>query len=201
MQHREMIQNGLLAAMRHSTEPMVLSDPHAPDMPILAANAAFEALTLYSEAEIVGRNCRFLQGPRTDSETVRRMGALLRDGQGCVQWVVNYRKDGSTFWNLLFISPVFGADGSLLFMFANQHNLSAGSPLALDEFPLGVVHMPPQQQAEFHLVLQSIVQDEQDAASAGSAVGRALALEATLAAARQVAFMSMRLSAGPGPVA
>jgi hypothetical protein len=126
------------------------------------------------------------------------MGALLKSGQGCIQWLENYRKDGSRFWNLLFISPVFGADGALLYFFANQHDLSADSPLVLDGFPLGAAHLPAQQQAEFHRLLLDIVRDEREADAAGSTEERTRALEATLAAARQAAFLSMQLVEGPG---
>ena len=196
---RQAIQDGLLASMRLSTEPMVLSDPSLPDNPIIAINQAFQDLTGYTGAEITGRNCRFLQGPGTDRGTVASMGACLRAGEGCIQWLVNYRKNGSQFWNLLFISPVLGRDGGLLFFFANQHNLSAGSPLGLEEFPIGIAHMPPPQQAEFHALLLGAGQDARDAEAAGTPDARARALEAALAAARQLAFLSTRLAAGPQP--
>ena len=201
MQHpeRQAILDGLLAVMRHSAEPMVLSDPQQPDNPIIAANQAFQDLTLYPEAEITGRNCRFLQGAATDRGTVRAMGECLRAGEGCTQFLANYRRDGSQFWNLLFMSPVLGGDGALLFFFANQHNLSAGSPLALPEFPLGVVHMPPEQEAAFRLLLRDAAEGARDADAAPTPPARAQALEAALAAARQVALLSTRLAAGPRP--
>lgn len=181
-------RDGLLSVIRHSAEPMVFSDPHRPDNPIVAANAAFVALTGYEESEIAGRNCRFLQGAKTDPETVRRIAASLRDQQGCIQWLANYRKDGSEFYNLLFISPVFAPDGTLLYFFANQHNLSEGGP-DLDEFAIGPAHMPTPQHAEFHRLIQQIGATEPDAG--------ARALESTLAAIREVAFFSTRLAAGP----
>ena len=191
MSDEQTLRDGLLATMRHSTEPMVLSDPHQADMPVVAANAAFEALSGYSQAEIVGRNCRFLQGPGTDATTIARIATCLGSEQGCIQWLVNYRRNGSQFWNLLFISPVFGADGRLLYYFANQHDLSAGSPLELDTFPIGMAHMPVRAQEEFHLLLADIGR------ATRPAMGHARALEATLVAARQVAFLSTRLAAGP----
>ncbi len=183
--------DGVLATMRHSTEPMVLSDPHQPDMPLIAVNAAFERLTQYSADAIVGRNCRFLQGPATDRTTVGRIAACLREQQGCIQWIVNYRADGRQFWNLLFISPIFAADGRLLYFFANQHDLSADAPLDLAMFPLGTAHMPVRAQEEFHELLAEIGQAERPLP------GHARTLESTLAAARQVALLSTRLEAGP----
>ena len=201
MLHNQAILDGLLAVMRHSTEPMAISDPHQPDMPLVAVNAAFTALTGYAETEIVGRNCRFLQGPKTDADTVRRMGECLRAGQGCIQWIENYRRDGSRFWNLLFMSPVMGPDGALLYFFANQHDLSAQTPVPLEEFPIGTAHMPPQIQSEFQLLLLEIVEDQREAGAAASAAERSRALQATLASARQAAALSMRLAAGPGVAA
>lgn len=177
--------------MRHSTDAMVLSDPHQPDMPLIAVNGAFERLTQYPAGAIVGRNCRFLQGPATDRATVERIRACLAAQQGCIQWIVNYRADGRQFWNLLFISPVFASDGRLLFFFANQHDLSAEAPLDLATFPLGTAHMPMRAQAEFHSLLAEIGEAERPAP------GHARTLESTLAAARQVALLSTRLEAGP----
>ena len=188
MAYEQALRDGLLETIRHSDEPMVLSDPHAADMPLVAVNAAFERLTGYTAEAVVGRNCRFLQGPRTDREVAAGIGAALRAGQGCIQALVNHRADGRAFWNLLFISPVFGADGRLLYFFANQHDLSASSP-ELESFPLGTAHMPVRAQAEFHLLLADIGRARRPAEDARS-------LETTLAAARRVAFLSVRMEAG-----
>ncbi len=190
---------GLLLAMRHSDEPMILSDPNQPDNPVVTVNKAFERLSGYSETEIVGRNCRFLQGPATDRDTVAEMGACLQRGQGCVQWLVNYRRDGSKFWNLLFISPVYRRDGRLMFFFANQHDLSGEASADKGDFRLGVAHMTETQQAEFREVLEALGRGVlADGTTAGDA-GTARGLEATLAAARQVARMTVQLAGGPGP--
>lgn len=187
MSYDQHLLDGLLAAMRLSKEPMVLSNPRLPDNPILAANAAFTDLTGYTEAEFAGRNCRFLQGARTDREVVGRMGASLRAGQGCVQWLLNYRRDGSRFWNLLFISPVYGAGGELLYFFANQHDLSGDATLDMAEVRLGESHMEAPEQAQFHALLGEL---------GGDAAGDARSLETQLAAVRQVAALSRGLQAG-----
>ncbi len=106
------ITDALLAVMAHSTEPMSLSDPWLSDHPIVAVNAAFEAMTGYPSAEVVGRNCRLLQGLSTNHDVARRLGRTIAAGQGWVEWIVNHRKDGSAFWNLLFLSPAHDADGT-----------------------------------------------------------------------------------------
>jgi PAS domain S-box-containing protein len=194
-----LMHTGLLLAMRHSDEPMILSDPNLPDNPVVSVNKAFEMLSGYSEAEIVGRNCRFLQGPATDRDTVAKMGACLRRGEGCVQWLVNYRRDGSMFWNLLFMSPVHGRDGRLMFFFANQHDLSGEGSADKAEFSLGVAHMAEPQQAEFRRVLETLGRGVLGNGAPMTDADRARALEATLDAARRVARLTVQLADGPAP--
>jgi PAS domain S-box-containing protein len=195
MSEEQSLKRGLLAAMRYSTEPMVLCDPHQDDMPIVAINEAFESLSGYARPEILGRNCRFLQGPDTDPETVRRMKECLRQDQGCIQWLLNYRKNGRVFWNLLFISPIFAPDGRLMYFFANQHDLSAEHPLGLDSFTLGAAHMPALERSAFHDLLEEMGRGALGTGPHG--VAEARSLEASLAGARQIAFLSTRLEAGP----
>lgn len=193
---RGVLLNGLLAAIRLSVEPMVISDPHQPDNPIIAVNRAFEQLTQYSEQEISGRNCRFLQGPNADPEPVRQLGACLRRDDGCVQYVMNYRRDGSQFLNLLFVSPVHDHEGRLQFFFASQYDLSAESPGTPNEFPIGPAYMPPGRQSEFRLLLLDIAQDVATAQAANTLTVRVRALEAALAAAREVAELATTLRPG-----
>ena len=180
----------LLAAMEHSKEPMALSDPHAPDHPMIACNAAFSAMTGYPEDYVVGRNCRFLQGPGTDPVTSRRIGDAIRDGQGCIEWIVNHRKDGRAFWNLLFLSPVRDRDGRLLHYFGNQLNITDGLPEWLGEVIFGRAHMSRADEAEFHRLLLGILEDTQAPAE------RTAGLERILASARRVAEISTSLQPG-----
>lgn len=200
---RGLLLKGLVTAMRLSLEPMVLSDPHQPDNPIIAVNKAFQELTRYPEHELTGRNCRFLQGPATDRTAVRQLGACVRRGEGCVQFLINYRRDSTQFYNLLFVTPVHGQDGQLHFFFANQHNLSAAPPLDLAEFPIGPAHMSPGQQTEFRLLLLDIATSAVLATASDTLPDRVQALEASLAAAREIATLSTRLQPGAptGPLA
>ena len=103
-----------------SRMPMCLTDPHQPDSPIIFCNRAFEKLTGYSHDEIIGHNCRFLQGIGTDRDIVDKIRAGLAAGEDIHYELLNYRKDGSPFWNALFISPVVDSDGSLVYHFASQ---------------------------------------------------------------------------------
>ena len=120
-----MADDGLFfAAIGTSRMPMVLSDPNRPDNPIVFANDAFLSLTGYDRAEVVGRNCRFLQGPETDPETVERIRHAVRTRTDIATEMLNYRRDGTAFWNALFISPVLDRDGRLAFFFASQLDVS-----------------------------------------------------------------------------
>lgn len=108
------------AAMRATRMPMVITDPRKADNPIIFANEAFQSLTGYGREEIVGRNCRFLQGPDTDKATVKEMTRAIAAGEAVNIDLLNYRKDGTAFWNALYISPVLGTDGSVHYHVGSQ---------------------------------------------------------------------------------
>lgn len=98
-------------AMAATTEGITISDPSLPDHPLIYVNSGFERLTGYPKEEVLGRNCRFLQGPNTDPAAVEQIRAAIRDQQACVVEFVNYRKDGAPFWNRLSITPVYDEAG------------------------------------------------------------------------------------------
>lgn len=114
-----------LVAVERTRMPMVVSDPNQSDHPIILANQAFLDLTGYSAGEVIGRNCRFLQGGGTSPDHVNYMrDALARDDDHIELELLNYRKDGSTFWNQLGISAVRDQDGKLLYHFASQKDVT-----------------------------------------------------------------------------
>jgi PAS domain S-box-containing protein len=108
------------AAVRATRMPMVVTDPAQHDNPIVFCNVAFQELTGYARDEIIGRNCRFLQGPETDMEDVARVRKAIEDGDDIDIDLLNYRKDGTTFWNALYMSPVRDKNGIIRFFFASQ---------------------------------------------------------------------------------
>jgi PAS domain S-box-containing protein len=112
------------AAVQMTRMPMILTDPHKPDNPIVFANQAFEKLTGYSQTEVMGRNCRFLQGPETDQTAVRRIRAAIDAREDVHEELLNYRKDGSVFWSAVFISPVFNTNQELVYFFASQMDVT-----------------------------------------------------------------------------
>ncbi len=93
-------------AMAASTNGICISDARLPDMPITYCNAAFEHMSGYRADEVIGHNCRFLQGEDTDRQSVGAIGDSLRAGRQCKITLRNYRKDGTPFWNELTLSPV-----------------------------------------------------------------------------------------------
>ncbi len=112
------------SAFAASPTPMVLADAQREDHPIVWVNAAFLALTGYDWEDIAGRNCRMLQGPLTDSDTVARIGEALAKGAPFEAELVNYRKDGSWFWNGLTLSPVRDANGTVTHYYSAQADMT-----------------------------------------------------------------------------
>ena len=108
------------AAIRGTRMPMIITDPRLPDNPIVFANEAFQSLTGYGRGEVLGRNCRFLQGHATDPDAVAKIRTAVGGREALNVDILNYRKDGSTFWNALYISPVRSDAGEVQFFFASQ---------------------------------------------------------------------------------
>ena len=97
-------------ALRAISQGVIITDPN---QCIVSANAAFSNISGYSPAEILGRNCRFLQGPDTDPRTLVAIATALENGTEFCGEILNYRKNGASFWNELTISPVRNATGQL----------------------------------------------------------------------------------------
>ncbi len=104
----------MAAAIASTASGVTIVDARRTDLPIVFANPAFCEMTGYSQAEVLGRNCRFLQGFDTDQRMVEQMRAALASRQPFRSTVRNYRKDGTPFWNELTINPVFDDFGELI---------------------------------------------------------------------------------------
>ncbi|HEY1044649.1 MAG TPA: histidine kinase famiy protein [Telluria sp.] len=116
--------NIFFAAVEMTRMPMVVTNPNLPDEPVVFVNRAFLDLTGYDEPQVLGRNCRFLQGPDTDQGTVTEIRNALREHRAVAVDIINYKADGTPFWNALFIGPVFDKDGKLLFHFSSQMDIT-----------------------------------------------------------------------------
>ena len=100
-------------AIHAVTQGILITDPTQPGNPIIYVNLGFELITGYSMAESLGRSCQFLQGKDTDPEMVSRIRTAIHTESACTVVVLNYRKDGTPFWNELSISPVRDEKGQL----------------------------------------------------------------------------------------
>ena len=102
-----------------------ISDPRLPDNPLVFVNPAFERATGYTAAEVQNRNCRFLQGRDTDPAAVAAVRALLAEQRHGTVTLLNYRKDGTAFWNELSLSPVHDGQGRLTHFVGIQADVTA----------------------------------------------------------------------------
>ena len=108
------------AAIEMTRMPMILTDPNQPDNPVVFANQAFQDLTGYEHDEVVGRNCRFLQGVNTDREKVAELRLAIEEHRAHSVELLNYKRDGTPFWNAVYTAPVYDKTGKLLYFFASQ---------------------------------------------------------------------------------
>jgi PAS domain S-box-containing protein len=126
------LQGVLSAAVLAAPTGIVVCDPNLPDCPVIYANPAFYRITGYSEEEVIGRNCRFLQGPGTNPRHIKALREAIGNGEAINVEIVNHRKDGSRFVNELHLSPIFGDDGEVRYIFGIQHDVSAREQFARD---------------------------------------------------------------------
>lgn len=126
---------------------IILSDASKPDMPIVYCNPAFETITGYSRQEVVGRNCRFLQGADTDPQVVEQIRQALRTQQDVKVVLKNYRKDGTPFWNELAISPIRDAKGRVIYFIGVQTDITSRKQ-AQEELQISHALLKAQQEAD-----------------------------------------------------
>jgi len=112
-------------ALDVAAEGVTIADARQPDRPLIYANQGFVRITGYSAAEVIGRNCRFLQGPDTDPGAAREIREAIEAERECVVEILNYRKDGSTFWNRLSITPVRDEAGLVTHFIGVQSDVTA----------------------------------------------------------------------------
>lgn len=111
-------------AMEQTRMAITITDPRQPDNPIIFVNQAFLDLTGYERDEVIGRNCRFLQGPEPDQAVLGEIRKALKEETVKVVKIRNFRKDGSAFWNMLHIGPIFGEDGKIEQFYGSQWDVT-----------------------------------------------------------------------------
>nr|AML78221.1 putative LOV domain-containing protein [Aphyllon fasciculatum] len=108
------VSEDLKEALSTFQQTFVVSDATKPDYPIMYASAGFFKMTGYTSREVIGRNCRFLQGKDTDPGDVAKIRGALEGGSTYCGRLLNYKKDGTPFWNLLTIAPIKDENGQVL---------------------------------------------------------------------------------------
>lgn len=112
-------------ALTASAEGITIADARLPDRPLIYVNAGFERLTGYTRDEAMGHNCRFLQGAGTEADTVEEIRNAVNEGRECTVEILNYRKDGTPFWNRLAITPVKDEAGEVTHFIGIQSDVTA----------------------------------------------------------------------------
>lgn len=112
-------------AISASSVGIVIADARLADMPLIYVNPAFEQITGYSAAEVLGSNCRFLQGSERNQPELQELRQAIKAGRDCTVMLRNYRKDGRFFWNELHISPIYNAEGVLTHFVGVQSDVTA----------------------------------------------------------------------------
>lgn len=115
----------LLESFSAGQHSVTVSDARAPDMPLIYVSPGFTSFSGYSRAEVLGRNCRFLQRGEKDQPGLDILRHALRSSSGCVVDIVNFRKDGTRFGNRLALDPVFDGDGKLRYFIGLQTEVTA----------------------------------------------------------------------------
>nr|AML79048.1 putative LOV domain-containing protein [Caiophora chuquitensis] len=110
----------LATTLERIEKNFVISDPRLPDNPIIFASDSFLELTEFTREEILGRNCRFLQGPETDQGTVTKIRDAIREQREITVQLINYTKSGKKFWNLFHLQPMRDQKGELQYFIGVQ---------------------------------------------------------------------------------
>ena len=121
--------NGLIpqilsAILDECVNGVTLADPDLEDAPIIYANKAFEKLTGYSQKDIIGKNCRFLQGPDREQRERYQIAEAIKNELPIEVTLRNYRKDGELFYNHLKITPLFDRKGRVIYYLGVQYDIT-----------------------------------------------------------------------------
>ena len=144
-----LIPNILSQILDSSINGIVLVDPDLEDMPIVYANKQFEAMTGYSQQEILGRNCRFLQGSDREQESRFAMKRAISSRQPVEVTIRNYRKDGELFFNHLTLTPLFDCTGKLIYYLGIQYDINRNRDM--------ITKFSMQQEADTRRLLSSLL--------------------------------------------
>ena len=124
------VSKASLLTKEEREQSVVITDPAQPDNPIIFVSEEFEKQTGYTPEETLGRNCRFLQGAETNPQTIEAIGKAIERQTEITADILNYKKDGTKFWNRLRIRPLYGDHGEVMFFAGVQYPIDASEVLA-----------------------------------------------------------------------
>ncbi len=113
-----------MQATEQTRMALCISDPFEPGVPMVYVNEAFVELTGYQREDVIGKNCRLLQGEETQQSAINKIRAALDVREVVVVDILNYRKDGTPFWNALHVGPIFNDDGELAYFYGSQWDIT-----------------------------------------------------------------------------
>ncbi|PKR77236.1 hypothetical protein CEY16_10880 [Halalkalibacillus sediminis] len=114
----------LAAGVDHSSSSIVITDPKETGNPIIYVNDAFTELTEFTKEEALGENCKFLQGTKTDPDSVESIRNAIKNQEPIQIEILNYKKSGETFWNELIINPIFDDNGDPIYFIGVQKDIT-----------------------------------------------------------------------------
>jgi PAS domain S-box-containing protein len=169
-----------------------ITDPRQPDNPLVWVNPSFTRITGYEADEVVGRNCRFLQGPATDRAALDELHTALAERRTVTTTLLNYRKDGTAFWNQLSISPVFDGEGTLVSFVGVQTDVTERVRVEREREAAFAAEQAARQEAE--LARSIAEQARSDAEAAQSQAERAQGRLALMAEATSTLIATLDMS-------
>jgi PAS domain S-box-containing protein len=129
----------LLKAIDNVAEGISIADASEPDLPLVYVNQGFYKITGYSAEEVIGKNCRFLQGPDTNKEEVKKIRDSIKNNTSCVVELENYKKDGTMFWNRLSMVPLFDGKKNLTHYVGIQSDITIEKKLVKEKSELNAM--------------------------------------------------------------
>jgi PAS domain S-box-containing protein len=118
------VLGGSLRSFDDARDSISISDATRPEMPLIYVNKGFEITTGYKRDEIIGQNCRFLQGAVRDQDAVRAIREAIAKKTSCLVELINFRKNGQRFNNRLSLRPVFNKKGKLKYYIGLQNDVT-----------------------------------------------------------------------------
>nr|AML78565.1 putative LOV domain-containing protein [Cannabis sativa] len=162
------VSQELKDALATLQQTFVVSDATKPECPIMYASNGFFSMTGYSSKEVIGRNCRFLQGPETDQKEVDKIREAVRYGRSYCGRLLNYKKDGTPFWNLLTVTPIKDDQGNTIKFIGMQVEVSKYTEGIVDKtlrpngLPQSLIRYDARQKAKALDSMTEVVQTVKD---------------------------------------